>query len=263
MKVVYAHTDSIYVPIESVEKAKDICTILNNHMREHFPNLLGLENHPVTLEFEKYYEGLGVGVKKNRNAGYISWKDGKYLDEHQFVVTGFSTKRISENKIGKEFQSDLLKMWAGQKTKYDIVEFCKQRYNDVKQGRVTLEDIVKRGRVRRPLEEYKSIAGGIAGVCYYNRFINPDDPIDDSFFYIECKFINGPNRITLPNGTERPAKYISVKEMKEFNENFEIDWGAYAQKSIVQKAKPIFLAMGWDMKEFIVDENQQSLGKWL
>ena len=154
-------------------------------------------------------------------------------------------------------------MWAGQKTKYDIVEFCKQKYNDVKQGRVTLEDIVKRGRVRRPIEEYKSIAGGIAGVCYYNRFINPDDPIDDSFFYIECKFINGPNRITLPNGTERPAKYISVKEMKEFNENFEVDWGAYAQKSIVQKAKPIFLAMGWDMKEFIVDENQQSLGKWL
>ena len=51
--------------------------------------------------------------------------------------------------------------------------------------------------------------------------------------------------------------------MKEFNENFEVDWGAYAQKSIVQKAKPIFLAMGWDMKEFIVDENQQSLGKWL
>ena len=117
MKVVYAHTDSIYVPIENVEKAKEICTILNNHMREHFPNLLGLENHPVTLEFEKYYEGLGVGVKKNRNAGYISWKDGKYLDEHQFVVTGFSTKRISENKIGKDFQSDLLKMWAGPKTK--------------------------------------------------------------------------------------------------------------------------------------------------
>ena len=51
--------------------------------------------------------------------------------------------------------------------------------------------------------------------------------------------------------------------MKAFNENFEVDWGAYAQKSIVQKAKPIFLAMGWDMKEFIVDENQQSLGKWL
>ena len=55
MKVVYAHTDSIYVPIESINKAEEVCKLLNSKMREHFPNLLGLEYHPVTLEFEKYY----------------------------------------------------------------------------------------------------------------------------------------------------------------------------------------------------------------
>ena len=60
--------------------------------------------------------------------------------------------------------------------------------------------------------------------------------------------------------------YLAVMkdmEMKEFDERFTIDWSAYAQKSIVQKAKPIFLAMGWDVKEFIIDENQKSLGEWL
>ena len=67
MKVVYAHTDSIYIPIENVEKAKEIVKIVNDHVRELFPNVLNLENHPVTLEFEKYYRTLGVGVKKNRS----------------------------------------------------------------------------------------------------------------------------------------------------------------------------------------------------
>ena len=56
MKVVYAHTDSIYIPIDNINKAKKVCNELNNHVRESFPNVLGLENHPVTLEFEKYYE---------------------------------------------------------------------------------------------------------------------------------------------------------------------------------------------------------------
>ena len=50
---------------------------------------------------------------------------------------------------------------------------------------------------------------------------------------------------------------------KEFDEKFTVDWNAYANKSIVQKAKPIFIAMGWEIKEFIIDENQKSLGEWL
>ena len=263
MKVVYAHTDSIYVPIETIGKAEEICKMLNEKMREHFPNLLELENHPVTLEFEKYYEGLGVGVKKNRNAGFISWKDGKYLDEPQFVVTGYSSKRISENKIGREFQSNLLKMWAGQKDKSEILEYCQRRYNDVRKGRVGIEGVVKRSRLRRNLEEYKMISGGTAGLCYYNQHINPDDPITDSYFFIECSHIDGPITFILPNGNERLAKYVSVKEMKEFDERFIIDWNAYAQKSIIQKALPIFLAMGWDVKEFTIDENQKNLGEWI
>ena len=263
VKVVYAHTDSIYVPIKNIEKAKEVCELLNTKMREHFPNLLGLEHHPVTLEFEKYYEGLGVGVKRNRNAGFISWKDGKYLDESQFVVTGFSSKRISENKIGREFQSELLKMWAGQKSKNEILEYCQKQYNNVRKGRVGIESVVKRSRLRRDLEEYKSISGGTAGLCYYNQHINPDDPITDSYFFIECAYIDGPQTFILPNGNERLAKYVSVKEMKEFDERFTVDWSAYAQKSIVQKALPIFLAMGWEVKEFIIDENQKSLGEWL
>jgi len=76
MKVVYGHTDSIYVKIDSVEKAQEAIKEIESSVREHFPNVMGLKQHPVVLEFEKYYSSLGVGTTKNRNAGMIIWCDG-------------------------------------------------------------------------------------------------------------------------------------------------------------------------------------------
>ena len=264
MRVVYAHTDSIYVPIESIEKAEKICKEVNTHVQELFPNLLGLSDHPVQLEFEKYYQSLGVGCTKNRNAGFISWKEGKHLEEPEFIVTGFTMKRISENKIAKEFQKNLLQMWASVTPYDEVMDYCKKVYNDVKKGRVQLTDIIKRGRVRQELNTYASVSGGIAGVCYYNQHISPNDPITDSFLFIECSRIEGPQWFMLPNGLrDRKATYIAVKEMKEFDDRFIPNWNAYASKSIIKKAKPIFDAMGWNIKDIMIDENQRELSDWL
>ena len=121
MKVVYGHTDSIYVDIEdnSIETAKKTLKILNEHVRESFPNVMGLEEHPVTLEFEKYFRTLGVGATKNRNAGLITWKDGEFLDEEEFVMTGFTAKRVSLTKLAKDVQLSVLNMWVEGKSEED------------------------------------------------------------------------------------------------------------------------------------------------
>ena len=31
----------------------------------------------------------------------ITWKDGKFLDEKEFVMTGFTAKRLSETKLAR------------------------------------------------------------------------------------------------------------------------------------------------------------------
>ena len=139
MKVVYGHTDSIYVKIEDVEKAEQVCEDLDAHVQSLFPNPLGLDPHPVSLEFEKFYKSLGVGCTKNRNAGFISWKDGEWLAEPEFVVTGFSMKRITETKLGREVQETVLKMWANEKTEQEIVQYCQQKYNDVMDGKLPFQ----------------------------------------------------------------------------------------------------------------------------
>ena len=76
MKVVYAHTDSLYVPVPSIEMAQDIQKVLNEHIQQNvFPNIMGLEDHPMDLEFEKYYSVLGVGATRNRKNFNIELSD--------------------------------------------------------------------------------------------------------------------------------------------------------------------------------------------
>lgn len=148
MKVVYGHTDSIYVQIDDVETAQKVCTELNEHVRTLFPNLMDLDQHPVTLEFEKFYKALGVGCIKNRNAGFISWKDGEWLAEPEFVVTGYSMKRISSTPLTREVQERTLRMWAEERTEAEIVAYLKGRYNDAIHGRLSMEEMIARGRVK-------------------------------------------------------------------------------------------------------------------
>ena len=89
---------------------------------------MGLEEHPVTLEFEKYFRTLGLGATKNRNAGLITWKDGDFLDEEEFTMTGFTAKRVSLTKLAKEVQLAVLNMWVEGKSEEDLVSYLNMKY---------------------------------------------------------------------------------------------------------------------------------------
>jgi len=148
MKVVYGHTDSIYVQIDSVEKAEEVIKEIETSVREHFPNVMGLEQHPVVLEFEKYYSALGVGTTKNRNAGMITWKDGEWLDEPEFVMTGFTAKRVSATQLEKDVQTTALKMWVTKRSMKEINDYLSTIYNNILSGEVDNSLLLKRSRLK-------------------------------------------------------------------------------------------------------------------
>ena len=148
MKVVYGHTDSIYVKVDSIKKAQSAVKIINNHVKTKFPNVMNLEEHPLNLEFEKYFESLGVGATKNRNAGLITWKDGNFLIDNEFFMTGFTAKRISETPLAKEVQIKVLNMWVAQKTQEDILEYLTDIYQTTLNGNIPLNMILKRSRFK-------------------------------------------------------------------------------------------------------------------
>tara|TARA_R110000824_G_scaffold35603_6_gene111467 strand:+ start:11804 stop:12721 length:918 start_codon:yes stop_codon:yes gene_type:complete len=297
MKVVYGHTDSLYVEIDNIKSAKKIVKKLNKHVRKSFPNVMKLPNHPINLEFEKFYQSLGVGITKNRNAGLINWKDGKYLDEPEFVMTGFTAKRISQTQLAKEIQLTILKMWVNGDTELKIVNYLHEKYMEVLNGKISLSQITKRTRFREnrfkvqctnckknswpstmslndlikvkrmpccnspnylTLEGKRpSIKEGVEGVLFYNTH-NPI-PIQDSYLFLRVKDLTK----TYIHPITR--KSIVPHYVSGLNENDFVDytpnWDFYAE-TIVKKALPIFNAMGWDTFQIIKDRNQRDLEEW-
>jgi len=294
MKVVYGHTDSIYVQIDSVEEALEKVALIQERVRKIFPNVMNLDEHPVVLEFEKYFSALGVGVTKNRNAGMITWEDGVFLDKEKFTMTGYTAKRVSETKLSKEVQTTVLKMWAAQKSQAEITSYLYETYQSVLKGDVPLASIIKRSRLkdnrmtvkcpdckkhhelRNMLHskwcekcgkdsssfvtlEYKkpSIKEGIAGVLY--AWEHTDTEFDDSYLFLK---VNAQGKTyTHPLTKEKkPVEYVSASTYEEFDK-WNADYEYYAE-SVIKKAEPVYKAMGWETSSIRTNRIQLTLDEW-
>ncbi len=296
MKVVYGHTDSIYVQIDSVEKAQEAIKDIEASVREHFPNVMGLDNHPVVLEFEKYYSSLGVGTTKNRNAGLVSWEDGVWLDKPKFSMTGFTAKRVSETKLAKEVQTDALKWWVSN----DPIEVINARlhriYTEVLTGQYPVENVIKRSRLRAnrttvkcfgtkwtrcskqyPLKKVPvhcekcsnkssnfltlegkrpTIGSGIAGVV---KGWSDGIEFDDSYLFLKVKGNYGTYTNPLTK-EKRLVEYVAGTTYEDFDD-YKPDWEHYADQ-VIKKAEPIYKAMNWDISSIRTGRIQKSLEEW-
>ncbi len=292
LKVVYGHTDSIYVQIDSLTKAKETVEIINEHVRTIFPNILELDEHPVTLEFEKYFHSLGVGATKNRNAGLITWKEGKKLEEMEFTMTGFTAKRVSETKLAKDVQITTLKMWVNGDSEKDIVSYLNNTYEKVRFGNISKSQIIKRSRYRparftvvcktckrtsdlnnlccnektccgQPILETSegkrpTIGSNVEGVLYYNS--NNEIPIDDSHLYLKINNTHLKKYFHPIKGEWVKPNFVAELKEADF-EKYVPHWDFYAD-TVVKKAEPIFNAMDWDIKQVMKDSKQKTLEEW-
>jgi DNA polymerase elongation subunit (family B) len=302
MKVVYGHTDSIYVQMP-MERADETLALLNTHVRSKFPNLLGLKEHPVNLEFEKYYKSLGVGVTKNRNAGLIIWKDGITLDAPEFVMTGFSAKRASITALAKDIQLEVLKMWVSEKSEFEISTWLNEKYNDVISGKIDIDMLINRSRFRQERLTYKCID------C--NKQYTWEEVVEmrlkqdtSTNFCSKC----GQDLELVTLGGKKPSISAGVEGLiwnNQINKN-KIDDSYYYMRvlddptrraymnpitgkykrptyisaenketlmehtpdykhyasSVIKKAEPIFNAMNWSTQVIERDRNQKGLGEW-
>jgi len=291
MKVVYGHTDSIYCTVESVEQAKEACNHINNEVQKIFPNVFNLEEHPVQLEFEKYFSSLGVGSTKNRNAGLVSWKDGEWLEEPEFTMTGFTAKRVSETKLSKDVQLTVLKMWVENNSKEEIDSYLNATYTKLLKGEVNMDMLTRRSRFKEErftvkcnnctrkntldylmfnsccnkmnivtLEGKRPMVGaGIEGILFHN--FHNQTPITDSYLYLKVKDIKDSYMHPINQHHVHPSyvSAVSLDELGKYQSN--IDWNYYAEAAI-KKAEPIYSAMGWSTREATRDTRQKELEDW-
>ena len=261
-KVHYGHTDSIFVQVESVDDAAQLCEKLNTFVRAE------IFDEYVELEFEKYCKTFFLAKKKNRYCGYLSWKDGKHLSNPEFFVMGFETKKSNETPYAKNFQESILKMVANNTSSLLVTKEANSRYFELKDGLVNPKLIIKRSRLRKNLDEYISVAGGVAGVFYYNQYIakNSEEKISngDSFIYYQVdnnSIMNHP-KIFHVNGIKRRVGYIAAPSLDKVIDDFEPDWEKIANAEIIKKITLIYNSMNWNINEVIDDGKQKKLNEW-
>ena len=302
MKVVYGHTDSIYVQMP-IDKAEETLDLLNNHVRSQFPNLLGLKEHPVKLEFEKYFSTLGVGKTKIRNAGLIMWKDGKYLEEQEFVMTGFTAKRVAITGLAKRIQLEILKKWVNRVEEIKITQWLNAEYNWIIDGTIDSKELVQRSRYREERLTYMCDACNKKYTWEQVYNLRRRQGTSGSF----CdKCGQDLNLLTL--GGKRPSIGAGIEGVLWWNQNktpkiddsylymkvmdnahrshyMNVLTGEYKKtsyisaptleellqhkpdyrhyaESIIKKAEPIYNAMGWDTTLIRHDRNQTDLNDW-
>ena len=256
--VKYGHTDSIFVKVKGVGDAKQLCVRLNDYIRNE------VFNECVELEFEKLAKTYFLSKKKNRYCGYLSWKDGNHLDEPEFFVMGFEMKKSNETKLAKTFQKTVLQMVASSKTEDEVTEYARELYKNTMKGQVDFKEVIKRSRLRTPLEEYRAISGGTAGVLFYNEQGIGEIEVGDSyyFYHVNNKLIKGYPRRYEFEGRIRDVDYIACKKIDEVIDNFPINWERIAESEIVKKVNLIYDSLDWNINEISQTGKQLSLSEW-
>ena len=251
-EVIYGHTDSVFIKVRDVEDAHELREKLDHYIsREVF-------REPVELEFEKFAQRFFLTTKKNRYCGWLSWKDGDYLDELKFFVMGFEMKKSNETPYAKEYQERLLKMVSSFEDKDSIIKFCNDSYALIRKGEAP---VIKRSRLRKNIEDYEAIAGGVAGIVYYNQQGYGSIENGDSYYYMRMDNRELEEKCYLLNGVSKEANYIAFKKLDEAKQ-FNPDWEFIANAEVIAKSELIFESLGWSIKLIKKDIYQRTLEGW-
>jgi hypothetical protein len=137
-------------------------------------------------------------------------------------------------------------------------------YKDTMKGEVDYKEVIKRSRLRTPLEDYKSIAGGTAGVLFYNEQGIGEIEVGDSYYFynVNNKLIKGYPRRYEYQGRVRDVDYIACKKVEEVIKNFPINWERIAESEIVKKVNLIYDSLDWKINEISQTGKQLSLSEW-
>jgi DNA polymerase elongation subunit (family B) len=254
-EVIYGHTDSIFVKVSGVSEAHLLRVELNEYIKKVF-------REPVELEFEKFASKFFLSTKKNRYCGWLSWKDGEYLDEDKFFVMGFEMKKSNETKFAKTYQRRLLEMVSSFTDSEKIIKYCNDSYKQLYTGDVSLRDISKRSRLRQKLEDYKSIAGGVAGIIYYNQQKIGRIENGDSYFYFKMDNAELREKYYIWGGKSNEANYIAFRNFHEVDGKYTPDWQFIAQAEVIKKSELIFESLGWSIGLIKKDIYQKTLTEW-
>jgi DNA polymerase I len=94
-----------------LDEARSLSADLNNEVYPAFAEEFGIpaEDNLWEIEVEAYMRRYFQAGRKKRYAYLATWKDGHALDEPQYSISGFSSKRSDSSELTEETEEDVLR----------------------------------------------------------------------------------------------------------------------------------------------------------
>ena len=157
MKVIYGHTDSVFVLCNSPAWGLDNMKVVNRNMS------------PIETEFEKWCSSMLI-VAKNRYAGMAKWTEGDYHDA-KLYVKGIELKQNRLPTIMKRVMSETIEGLLTGVTEEEMTTSLTELINGVVKGEVDATQLCINAKLSRNLEDYTVLGESRRGAAWANRVL--------------------------------------------------------------------------------------------
>ena len=216
-KVRYGHTDSIMCDIESPEKGLEVLRIVNERM------------HPIETEFEKWCDSFLI-MAKNRYAASVSWTEGE-AHPAQIYVKGIEMKQGRLPKCMKNALKTVIEGILLDEDSAQITSSLDSLVSNIVDGVIPVDELCIKAKLNKNLSEYRVLGEARAGAQWANTHLGKGYRKDDYF-------------LTTLN---EEGEYIAFDDPTEVEGIAQIGYRHLAERFIVDKVKPYYEVMGWDI----------------
>ena len=217
-KVIYGHTDSVFVLIPSPQEGMDALREINISMS------------PIETEFEKWCSSM-ILMAKNRYAGNVAWTEGKYHD-HKLYVKGIEMKQSRMPQVMKQCMEDVIGGILSADGEKIITDKLSNVILKVINKEADPNDLCMKGKLDRNLSDYKVLSGPSAGAAWANEYLGKGYK-SGSYF-----------KVTIDNN----GKYIAFDDPSDIEGLYDIGYTNLVERFIIKKVQPYYEMMKWDMQ---------------
>lgn len=216
---VYGDTDSIFIqrkgdPEEMVEMANEA---IGEYMEEEH----GIQEHEIKMDLDKRFESMIIREKKL----YVGRKPSGDLE-----IKGIGAKRSDVSPVAKELQLGMLDMMLDGKEKSAIGDKIREKVNEIREGKVDLENIGVPTRYSKDPSEYDPTRMRTKIAKRSDRLLDIEIESGDKPRRVFCKGIgriavfdeNDLGDLLIDYG-EMISSYIKPK-LEPFFELYGLDW---------------------------------------
>jgi DNA polymerase I len=239
-KVVYGHTDSVFVESPTTKIAKDVEKTINSswYIFEKEYNLIP---NNYRIEVDKVFTSLLI-AGANMYAGRLE-------GSNKLVVKGFALRRKSAPTIVKNLQKTVLEMILDQKPEQEIFSYIKDLVKKIRTGKCTIDEITIKCKLKQPLTNYKTNPQHVASAKWSNEHLGLN--IHNAGDMVKMIAVQK-NATAIIRGI--PKSGVIAYDEENQLEGFTIDYEEMVTKLIEGKIRLICNAMSWDLEELLKND---------